>query len=56
MKDILSELKERGYIEQTTDDEKLRKQLMEEPTSFYMGIDPTANSMHIGHFVALKVA
>lgn len=56
MKDILSELKERGYIEQTTDDEKLRKLLMEEPTSFYMGIDPTANSMHIGHFVALMVA
>lgn len=56
MVDILNELKERGYVEQTTDDENLGKLLMKEPTSFYIGIDPTANSMHIGHFVALMVA
>jgi len=56
MSNILDELRERGYIEQTTDDENLKKLLDKESVSFYMGIDPTANSMHIGHFVALMVA
>ena len=56
MSNILDELIERGYIEQTTDDENLKKLLENESVSFYIGIDPTANSMHIGHFVALMVA
>ncbi len=56
MADIFDELCERGYIEQTTDDENLKKALASEHISFYIGIDPTANSMHIGHFVALMVA
>lgn len=56
MSNILDELRERGYIEQTTDDENLKKLLDKESVSFYIGIDPTANSMHIGHFVALMVA
>lgn len=56
MGNIFDELCERGYIEQTTDDENLKKALGSESVSFYIGIDPTANSMHIGHFVALMVA
>lgn len=56
MSNILDELIERGYIEQTTDDENLKKLLENESVSFYIGVDPTANSMHIGHFVALMVA
>ena len=56
MANIFDELCERGYIEQTTDDENLKKALASEHISFYIGIDPTANSMHIGHFVALMVA
>ena len=56
MSNIFDELCERGYIEQTTDDENLKKLLDKESVSFYIGIDPTANSMHIGHFVALMVA
>ena len=56
MGNVFDELCERGYIEQTTDDENLKKALGSESVSFYIGIDPTANSMHIGHFVALMVA
>ena len=56
MGNIFDKLCERGYVEQTTDDESLRKVLGNERISFYIGIDPTANSMHIGHFVALMVA
>ena len=53
---ILDELEKRGYIEQTTDRDGLEKLLEEEKVSFYVGIDPTADSMHIGHFVSLMVA
>ena len=56
MADIIDELNERGYIEQQTNEEELRKQLAKESTVFYIGVDPTADSMHIGHFVALMVA
>ena len=56
MTDIIKELEERGYIEQLTHEEEIRKLFQKECVSFYIGIDPTANSMHIGHFVALMVA
>ncbi len=56
MSGILEELEKRGYIEQLTHDKELRELLDKEKISFYIGIDPTANSMHIGHFVALMVA
>ena len=56
MTDIIKELEERGYIEQLTHEEEIRKLFQKESVSFYIGIDPTANSMHIGHFVALMVA
>lgn len=54
--DILEELTKRGYIEQLTDEKGLKEELNKGSVSFYIGIDPTANSMHIGHFVALMVA
>lgn len=56
MTDIIKELEERGYIEQLTHREEMRELFQKESVSFYIGIDPTANSMHIGHFVALMVA
>ena len=56
MTDIIGELKERGYIEQLTHEEEIRQLFQKESVRFYVGIDPTADSMHIGHFVALMVA
>ena len=56
MTDIIKELEERGYIEQLTHEEEMRELFQKESVRFYIGIDPTANSMHIGHFVALMVA
>ena len=56
MTDIIKELEDRGYIEQLTHEDKIRKLFQKESVRFYIGIDPTANSMHIGHFVALMVA
>lgn len=56
MNNIFNVLEERGYIEQLTHHEEIKNLLNGEPISFYIGIDPTANSMHIGHFVALMVA
>ncbi|MCX4303962.1 MAG: tyrosine--tRNA ligase [Clostridia bacterium] len=56
MTDIIKELEDRGYIEQLTHEDEIRKLFQKESVRFYIGIDPTANSMHIGHFVALMVA
>ncbi len=56
MNNVFDTLQERGYIEQLTHPEEIKKLLGGKPISFYIGIDPTANSMHIGHFVALMVA
>lgn len=56
MTDIIKELEDRGYIEQMTHEKEIKELFQKEPVSFYIGIDPTANSMHIGHFVALMVA
>ena len=49
---ILDILKERGFIAQTTFEDELYKQL-EEPTTFYVGFDPTADSLHIGHYIPI---
>ena len=49
---ILDILKERGFIAQITFEEELYKQL-EEPTTFYVGFDPTADSLHIGHYIPI---
>ena len=49
---ILDVLKERGFIAQMTFEEELYKQL-EQPTTFYVGFDPTADSLHIGHYIPI---
>ncbi len=49
-------LKERGYVYQATNEEKIKEMLNGgEPKTFYLGIDPTADSLHIGHFFALTM-
>ena len=54
---VLDTLEERGYVEQITDEEDLRKLLEDNKfVPFYIGIDPTADSLHVGHFVSLMVA
>lgn len=50
---LLEDLKWRGLIYQQTDEEGLEKLLNEEKISLYVGVDPTADSMHIGHIVPL---
>ncbi|OPJ62763.1 tyrosine--tRNA ligase [Clostridium oryzae] len=48
-------LKERGYVYQATHEDMIREALNGEPITFYLGIDPTADSLHIGHFFALMM-
>lgn len=56
MKDNLFDvLKERGYIHQLTHEKEIIELLNGEPITFYLGIDPTADSLHIGHFFALTM-
>ena len=56
MTNIINLLEERGFIEQLTHEEEMRELFGKEKISFYIGIDPTADSLHIGHFIALMVA
>jgi len=46
-------LQERGLIYQATDPDALKEKLNGEPFTFYLGIDPTADSIHLGHFCSL---
>ncbi len=55
MHDLHSELRWRGMIHQTTDDANMAAWLMEQPRTVYVGFDPTADSLHVGHLVALMV-
>lgn len=52
---VFDELKARGMVAQMTNEEKIRELLGGEPISFYIGFDPTADSLHVGHFVQLMV-
>ena len=52
MEHILDVLKERGFIAQTTFEDELYEQL-KSPTTFYVGFDPTADSLHIGHYIPI---
>lgn len=52
MAHILDILKERGFIAQTVYEDELYK-LLEKPTTFYVGFDPTADSLHIGHYIPI---
>mgnify|MGYP001262129194 CR=1 FL=1 len=50
---ILDDLEQRGLIQQTTDEEGLRKHLEENTVTLYCGFDPTADSLHIGHLLPI---
>ena len=56
MKNVIDLLNERNYIEQITHPQELKEYLEKNKVSFYIGIDPTADSLHVGHFVSLMVA
>lgn len=51
MSGALEELEKRGFIQQCSDLEGLRETMKNEVVSFYVGVDPTARSLHIGHMV-----
>ena len=55
MSKIFEELMERGYIEQITHEE-IKDVLDNSSIPFYIGFDPTADSLHVGHFVSMMVA
>ncbi|MPM09096.1 Tyrosine--tRNA ligase [bioreactor metagenome] len=50
---IFEELKARGLIAQVTDEEEIRELINNGKAIFYIGFDPTADSLHVGHFMAL---
>ncbi len=52
---LFEELQRRGLIAQMTNPEKIQKKLDEEKTTFYIGFDATADSLHVGHFLQLVV-
>lgn len=52
---VFDTLKERGFIAQTTHEEKIRELLGSESVTFYIGFDPTADSLHVGHLLQLIV-
>ena len=53
---VLDILQERNYIEQLTHPQEMRELFENESVPFYIGIDPTADSLHVGHFISLMVA
>ena len=52
-KNVYDVLKERGFIKQTIYDDELYKTLGEKSIKFYVGFDPTADSLHIGHYIPI---
>lgn len=54
-RNVFDILKERGLIAQTTHEKEIRDLLGSEKVTFYIGFDPTADSLHIGHFMQLVV-
>jgi tyrosyl-tRNA synthetase len=46
---------ERGYIKQLTHEEEIKELLEKEKVTFYIGFDPTADSLHVGHFLQMMV-
>ncbi len=53
MQNVYDILTERGFLKQCSHPEELRELLGREKVTFYIGFDPTADSLHIGHYVAL---
>lgn len=52
---VMDTLRDRGYLKQVVYEQDLYKLLSEESVPFYIGFDPTADSLHVGHFVQLMV-
>ncbi len=55
MTNVFDTLKERGLIAQTTHEDEIRELLGKEKVTFYIGFDPTADSLHVGHFLQMVV-
>lgn len=55
MKNVYDVLLERGYVEQATHEDEIRELLGKESVTFYIGFDPTADSLHVGHFIQVMV-
>ena len=53
MENVFDVLKERGFFAQCTNEEEVRALLATNKVTFYIGFDPTADSLHAGHFIAL---
>ena len=53
---LFDDLRQRGLIQDSTEPEELHKLLAGEPTTFYVGFDPTAASLHVGHLVQVLTA
>ncbi len=56
MSNVFKILEERGFIEQLTHEQEIKELFQKESVPFYIGFDPTADSLHIGHFISLMVA
>ncbi len=52
---VFEVLKERGFIEQSTDESKIKELLQNESVRFYIGFDPTADCLHVGHFMQVII-
>jgi tyrosyl-tRNA synthetase len=52
---VFDTLMERGFIEQVTHEDEVRELLGKGPVTFYIGFDPTADSLHVGHFIQIMV-
>ena len=50
---VWEELKARGLIAQVTDEDEIKEMVNNGKATFYIGFDPTADSLHVGHFMAL---
>lgn len=50
---VFDTLKERGYLAQLTHEDEIKELLEKEKVTFYIGFDPTADSLHVGHFIAM---
>ena len=52
---VFDVLQERGFIKQMSHEEEIKELLEKEKITFYIGFDPTADSLHVGHFIALMM-
>jgi tyrosyl-tRNA synthetase len=55
MASVYDTLVERGFLKQLTHEEEIKELLEKEKITFYIGFDPTADSLHVGHFIAMMM-